>query len=123
MSKRNQMIKFELNQSSGKVITRIDDCVMVTKSVERQRLRQLHFVMSDQLAKYELHTCNYLNFYNFIVKMPPLYPTNLAFKQNARNLNKGHSLYRCLKPFGLVSQESKVGMQQIKIAELSLATL
>ena len=49
--------------------------------------------MSDQLAKYSLHICNDTLFiYNFIVKMPPFYPTNLVFKRNLSNLNKGHSL-------------------------------
>ena len=46
--------------------------------------------MSDQLAKYELHICNNILFiYNLIVRTRLFYSTNLAFKQNLRNLNEG----------------------------------
>ena len=48
--------------------------------------------MSDQLDKYELHISDDILFiYNFIVKMLPVYPRNLVFKRNLRNLNESHS--------------------------------
>ena len=45
--------------------------------------------MSNERAKNELRTCkDILSIYNFIVKMPPFYPTKLIFKL-LRNLTKG----------------------------------
>ena len=47
--------------------------------------------MTDQLAKYGLHIRNDILFiYNFILKMPPFYATNLALKRNLRNLKQDH---------------------------------
>ena len=47
--------------------------------------------MSDKLAKYELHACNDILFvYNFIVKMPPFYPTNPLSKEIRETLKKCH---------------------------------
>ena len=72
--------------------------VLVTKSAQQQILHQLHFVMSDQLVKYELHICkDSLFIYNLIVKLWRFYPTNLVFKQNSRSLHKGDSLTNGLK--------------------------
>ena len=43
------------------------------------------------MTKYENHICNDRSVtYSFIVKVSSSYPTNLAFKQNLKNLNKGH---------------------------------
>ena len=54
---------------------------MVTKSAKRERLHQLHFVMSDQLAKYELHICNDILFiHNFSVKHAAILPHRSRFQ-------------------------------------------
>ena len=66
MSKSNQMIKFELNWSSGNVITQIGDCCHGYKISIVTKIKLASFCReSDQLAKYELHICNdiYLQFY------------------------------------------------------------
>ena len=93
MRKRNQMLKFELNWSSGNVITRTDDCCHSYKISIGTKITPAWFChVWSELAKYWLHTCNDISFvYNSIVKMPPFHPTNLAFKRNLKNLNKSHS--------------------------------
>ena len=59
------MIKFEVNWSSGNVITRTGDCCLGYKISIATKITLASFVMSNQLAKYELQIWNniYLQFY------------------------------------------------------------
>ena len=83
------MVKLELNWSSGNVINRTDNCFHGYKISIATKITLASFC--HYLAKYELHICNDILFiYNIAVKMPPFYPTNLAFKQNLISLNNGY---------------------------------